>query len=184
VVYGLPFGPPIDMWSLGVCLAELYSGRTLLDADSRDGLAARIGALIGPPPPSYGGGKYADELRPLAARASAAAADGSGGARRHGSASSSWVLPDVRGRLSQLLCAPPSTEAQQLMDLLGRLLVYDPSDRLTPAQAIVHPFFAPLFPFGALVRAPPAAGGAGAREPKEGVKAEAERGGKRKLGGA
>ena len=44
VAYGLPFGHPIDMWSLGVSLAELYSGVALLHASTRGGLAVQATA--------------------------------------------------------------------------------------------------------------------------------------------
>lgn len=45
-----------------------------------------------------------------------------------------------------------SIEAQQLIDLIARLLTYDPNERPTARQALCHPFLAPVFPFAAAVR--------------------------------
>ena len=140
VVYGLPFGCPIDLWSLGVTLAELYSGRGLLLAASRGGLAVELAQLLGQPPPRlFDDGRYAAELLPLVAHTSDA-------------------LPSSqrRQRLSVTLGAPASADAQQLLDLIARLLVYDPAARLSARDALCHPFLAPAFPFGALMAAPAA----------------------------
>ena len=51
VLYGLPFDCKIDLWSLGVTLAELYSGRAFALATSRAELAAECAPY--PPYPSY-----------------------------------------------------------------------------------------------------------------------------------
>ena len=49
VIYGAKFGVAIDMWSLGVTLAELASGRALVQAASRGGLAVQVAQLLGQP---------------------------------------------------------------------------------------------------------------------------------------
>jgi serine/threonine protein kinase len=51
LVYGEAFSCPIDMWSLGVTLAELYSGRAFVHAASRGGVAVEYSLLLGRPPP-------------------------------------------------------------------------------------------------------------------------------------
>lgn len=59
---------PQDLWSLGITLAELYTGRGFLRAASRGGLAVELAQLFGQPPAAlFADGKYASELLPLVA---------------------------------------------------------------------------------------------------------------------
>ena len=135
VVYGVPFGCAIDLWSLGVTLAELYAGRALLHAASRGGLAVELAQLLGRPPTSlFAHGRYAAELLPLVAHTAEC-----------------LPIEQVRQRLSAELRAPSSSDAHQLIDLISRLLTYDPSARLDARAALAHPFLAPVFPFQPLL---------------------------------
>jgi serine/threonine protein kinase len=62
VLAGVPFGLPIDMWSLGCVLAELHLGYPLFAfAESRDVVGA-MEALLGPFPDSLCAGKFAAEM--------------------------------------------------------------------------------------------------------------------------
>ena len=135
VIYGVPFGSAIDIWSLGVTLAELYSGCSFLHAASRGGLAVELAQLFGQPPPAlFPGAKYASELLPLVAHTEAA-----------------LPLNQRRQRLSIAIGAPTTAEAQLFVDLVARLLAYDPGERLSASEALCHPFIAPAFPFHVLV---------------------------------
>ncbi|GFQ94552.1 dual specificity tyrosine-phosphorylation-regulated kinase 2 [Trichonephila clavata] len=49
---GLPYGPPIDMWSLGCILAELYTGYPLFPGENEADQLACIMEIFGPPPAS------------------------------------------------------------------------------------------------------------------------------------
>jgi hypothetical protein len=136
-VYGVPFGTSIDMWSLGVCLAELHMGRALFSAASRSELAVEIAQLLGAPPIGlYRTAKYATLTTMLGAEPVSAA--------------------ERRSRLSSALAAGCLGAADvQLVDLIGQLLVYEPHRRLTAEQALRHPFFESLFPFAAVIAPPP-----------------------------
>lgn len=138
VLYGLSFDVAIDMWSLGATLAELYAGRVLMHATSRGALAVQQANLLGRPPAQlYARGQYASELLPLTSNMP------EGGPRS---------LADVRYRLGIELQAPLGSIAhQQLLDLLARLLVYDPAQRPSARGALRHPFFAPILPFASLL---------------------------------
>jgi hypothetical protein len=157
VLYGLAFDTPIDMWSLGTTLAELYSGRALVHASSRGGLAVEYSQLLGQPPRAlYGSGKFSDELLQLVAHTQATGTPAA-----------------VRERLaSELSPAPPTAEALQLVDLISQLLSYDPAARPTAQQALCHPFLAPLFPFRSILGT---AGDANATEQKGPAKLGARR---------
>ena len=50
VLYGMRYGPPIDMWSLGCVVYELLIGRPIFPAQDEDELALMIESAIGPPP--------------------------------------------------------------------------------------------------------------------------------------
>eukprot|EP00898_Chlorokybus_atmophyticus_P005989 jgi/Chlat1/6391/Chrsp44S05846 len=52
VILGLPYGPKIDVWSLGCILAELCSGNVLFQNDSLGTLLARVEGILGPFEPS------------------------------------------------------------------------------------------------------------------------------------
>ncbi|KAG8195327.1 hypothetical protein JTE90_028468 [Oedothorax gibbosus] len=52
VILGLPYGPAIDMWSLGCILAELYTGYPLFPGENEADQLACIMELFGPPPAS------------------------------------------------------------------------------------------------------------------------------------
>lgn len=47
IVLGLPYGPAIDVWSLGCILYELYTGKVLFANDSVQTMLARMQSLLG-----------------------------------------------------------------------------------------------------------------------------------------
>ena len=56
---GVPFGPAIDVWSVGCILAELWTGQPLFSGTTRHQLAMAIAAVRGPFPSAvYASGKY------------------------------------------------------------------------------------------------------------------------------
>ena len=131
VIVGRPFSHAIDTWSLGVTLAELYSGRPFVQAASRGGLVIQLAQLLGRPPPALlAGSKYGAELAPLVAHTPTA-----------------HDRSTRRAKLAAALRAPPTRADQLFMDLLATMLAYDADERPTPAAALGHPFFAPVFPF-------------------------------------
>ncbi|XP_067129771.1 dual specificity tyrosine-phosphorylation-regulated kinase 4-like isoform X1 [Centruroides vittatus] len=50
VILGLPYGTPIDMWSLGCILAELYTGFPLFPGENEADQLACVMEIFGPPP--------------------------------------------------------------------------------------------------------------------------------------
>jgi serine/threonine protein kinase len=50
VLYGLRYGPPIDIWSLACVVYELLVGEPLFAAEDEEELAGMIETAIGPPP--------------------------------------------------------------------------------------------------------------------------------------
>ena len=132
VLLELPYGSAVDIWSVGCILAELHTGRPLFyGTDSSDQLA-KIVELKGTPPhnmikKSLRGFQIFDlrNFQLLTVNNP-----------KHNSVAelieknSSW--------------AEDPFEFKSFLDLLEKMLVYDPKDRLTPQEALRHPFFSDL----------------------------------------
>lgn len=52
VILGLPYGPSIDVWSLGCILAELYTGYPLFPGENEADQLSCIMEVLGNPPNS------------------------------------------------------------------------------------------------------------------------------------
>lgn len=50
VILGIAYGTPIDMWSLGCIIAELYTGIPIFPGESEQDQLACIMEIIGVPP--------------------------------------------------------------------------------------------------------------------------------------
>eukprot|EP00276_Gloeochaete_wittrockiana_P003784 CAMPEP_0184644548 /NCGR_PEP_ID=MMETSP0308-20130426/1256_1 /TAXON_ID=38269 /ORGANISM="Gloeochaete witrockiana, Strain SAG 46.84" /LENGTH=526 /DNA_ID=CAMNT_0027073147 /DNA_START=326 /DNA_END=1909 /DNA_ORIENTATION=+ len=134
VLLGLPFGAAIDMWSLGCIVVELLLGRPLFKADGRSQLLGQMLALLGPISRDvYRHGKYynmyfSQDHKPMhpdvirALNNSSVSAIGQPTSSRIGL---SWLL---------------HSQDPILLDFLSGLLNFDPKKRLTPQQALSHPF--------------------------------------------
>lgn len=113
------YGPAVDMWSAGCIFAELATGKVLFPAQDHVTHVRLITELVGSPPAS------------LMER----------------------VCSPTTMRYLQLL--PPRSRAdfsvlfgtrlgKEGTDLLNRMLEFDPQHRISPQQALHHPFFQDL----------------------------------------
>lgn len=118
--YGLKnYSSKIDMWSAGCVLAELYLSRVLFGKSSMHKQLKAIVSLLGLP-----GDNILDKIED----------------------------PEVKVFLKQAYQENEKISFKQLfpeadadaLDLLQRLLTYDPDQRLSAADALAHPFFAEL----------------------------------------
>merc|ERR1712217_76652 len=141
VLLGLPYTQQIDLWSLGCVLAEIWTGYVLFQNDSVQSLLARIIGIIGPLPremmhcgrfvPQYftQDGRLYRELEVLA--------------------SPDGVQTEVHRQIQLLLPKCSSlrqrmrTDDEQFLDFLTNLLRIDPTQRLSAAEALEHPWLAP-----------------------------------------
>ena len=177
---GLPIGPPIDLWSVGVLLAEVALRRPLLPCRSPLELLAAMAAQLGPLPAGMVGaaplGRRAD-LRPLYASAAApappprtqqrppaltavlqqqaAAGPARGGSGGGGAAMAELTVAENADGGRGGMDAPPLLQELMhvdaaLADLVLGLLSYDPHRRLTAQQALLHPFLQLLCPLRAM----------------------------------
>jgi dual specificity tyrosine-phosphorylation-regulated kinase 2/3/4 len=142
VIMGAKYGMPIDMWSLGCILAELLTGYPLLPGEDENDQLALIVELLGMPPPkiidnakrarnffsSKGHPRYCTQT---------ALQDGT------------IVLGNGRSKRGKVRGIPGSRSwatalknmADDLfIDFLKRCLDWDPEQRLSPANALKHPW--------------------------------------------
>jgi serine/threonine protein kinase len=112
------YGTPVDLWSIGCIFAEMVTGKALFPGDSEIDQLHRIFQVLGTP----------NERNWPGVR----------------------DLPDYRGnfpafpaqrleRFVRLLREAP--EPRLGLDLLERMLVYEPSKRITACEAVNHPYF-------------------------------------------
>jgi dual specificity tyrosine-phosphorylation-regulated kinase 2/3/4 len=121
VMLGLPYGPPMDVWSTALVIAELLIGKPLWPGDDELEQLWMITTLLGNPPLELVAmGKRRDEffdddfnLRPI----------------------QKSITP-----LSLDLSEALNTEDRQLIDFLKKCLTWDAAERLTAGMALRHPW--------------------------------------------
>ena len=131
VILGLKYSTAIDMWSFGCVLAELLTGYPLFPGEDEHEQLLCIMEVMGAPPR-----RLVD-----AAPRRKAFFDAATGAP--------LLRPNARGRVRQ-----PGAKTlraalrgrcggdEALLDLLARCLAWDAAERITPDEALAHPWFA------------------------------------------
>jgi cyclin-dependent kinase len=112
------YSTPVDMWSIGCIFAEMSNGRPLFPGTSEPNQLERIFKALGTPTPEIYPGLV--ELPDYNANFT--------------------MYPPVDGGLASLV--PSMTPV--MLDLVNRLLQYDPNKRISAKDALNHPFFEDL----------------------------------------
>ncbi|XP_033110457.1 uncharacterized protein LOC117111618 [Anneissia japonica] len=121
VAFGLPFGPEVDIWSVGCILAELYIGEPLFPAKDKEFLLTRMVGLLGPLPCTpFNRGKFHNEMRGFTGKPQPPHV----------------TVNKIRHYLGDL------TDYNFATFLFG-MLKYDPAERMSVSAAFQHPFVAP-----------------------------------------
>jgi len=119
---GISYTAAIDMWSFGCILVELLTGYPIFPGESEVEQLAYIMEYLGEPP---------KELLEISTRRKLF----------FNSDGSPKIVPNSRGK-----CRYPGTRSlpelpdNSLMNLIQRSLAWDPRERLTPDDAIRHPW--------------------------------------------
>mmetsp|Transcript_24416 Transcript_24416/g.27153 ORF Transcript_24416/g.27153 Transcript_24416/m.27153 type:complete len:672 (+) Transcript_24416:194-2209(+) len=131
ILLGTEYSYPIDMWSLGCVLVELYTAQPLFRGDDSKDQLYKIIDVLGPPSSTMMRGYYA----------------------RHIFKVGRDTLPRQDGERTSLLDIIESkkapdinvSELEAFHDLVSKMLVYEPRNRITPLDAVNHPFLKKKF---------------------------------------
>jgi len=106
------YGPEIDVWSIGCVIAEMFLGEPIFPGTSSKDQMIKIVNLLGTP--------NAADI-----------------AAMNKSANVKFPATTSQGLAKKF---SPRT-SPQVIDLLSKILVYDPKKRLHPLEALMHPYF-------------------------------------------
>jgi dual specificity tyrosine-phosphorylation-regulated kinase 2/3/4 len=125
IILGSSYGMPIDMWSLGCILAELYTGHPLFPGrDEKEQLMYQMEILGAPPPALLQKCKRAANFF-----------DSFGNPRHTIDRRGTARMPGTRSLAKALNCSDPG-----LVSFISSCLAWDPEQRMTPKDAASHPF--------------------------------------------
>ncbi|XP_065581916.1 uncharacterized protein LOC136041241 isoform X2 [Artemia franciscana] len=131
VILGLPYGPPIDMWSLGCILAELFTGYPLFPGENEMEQLACIMEILGLPPDSVIHTASRRRLFFDSKGAPRCIANTKGRKRRPGSVELSFVLKGADANF---------------VSFISKCLEWDPNKRMTPDEAGKHDWLSSISP--------------------------------------
>jgi dual specificity tyrosine-phosphorylation-regulated kinase 2/3/4 len=125
VILGMSYGIPIDMWSLGCILAELYTGYPIFPGENEQEQLACIMEIFGPPE------------KHLIEKSSRKKLffDSMGKPRVTVSSKGRRRRPSSKTLQSAIKC-----DDEPFLDFLAQCLRWDPDKRLKPDQALAHEF--------------------------------------------
>ncbi|KAK7091820.1 hypothetical protein V1264_009455 [Littorina saxatilis] len=123
VILGLPYSMPIDMWSFGCILAELYTGYPLFPGENEVEQLSCIMEVLGLPPPSVLDQATRKRLF----------FDSKGNPR---------CITNSKGKKRRVgskdLQQPLKTSDANFLDFVRRCLEWQPNLRMTPEEALQH----------------------------------------------
>ena len=147
VILGLKYSFPLDMWSVGCCLYELYTGAMAFPGRSNNHMMRLFIETKGPLPRKL--------LRKAAFREHHYDADGNFSAAEQDPVTKREIRRTIRdarplrdlaarvnghARNDDSLTGEERKLVAHFVDLLDKMFAYDPEKRIAPAAALAHPF--------------------------------------------
>ncbi|KAF3321024.1 serine/threonine-protein kinase prpf4B-like protein [Carex littledalei] len=139
IILGLPYDHPLDIWSVGCCLYELYTGKVLFPGPSNNDMLRLHMELKGPFPKKmlrkagFVDRHFDQDLNFLATEDDPVTKK-----------MVKRLLLNVKPKdIGALISSFPGEDAKLLgnfKDLLERIFMLDPEKRMTVSQALSHPF--------------------------------------------
>ncbi|KAL5995197.1 hypothetical protein ACLOJK_025255 [Asimina triloba] len=139
IILGLPYDHPLDMWSVGCCLYEVYTGKVLFPGPSNNDMLRLHMELKGPfPKKMLRKGAFTDQHFDQDLNFHATEED------PVTKKTVKRLLLNVKPKdIGSLITSYPGEDPKMLAnfkDLLERIFVLDPEKRMTVSQALSHPF--------------------------------------------
>ncbi|XP_020090646.1 serine/threonine-protein kinase prpf4B isoform X2 [Ananas comosus] len=139
IILGLPYDHPLDIWSVGCCLYELYSGKVLFPGPSNNDMLRLHMELKGPfPKKMLRKGAFTDQHFDQDLNFHATEED------PVTKKTVKRLLLNIKPKdIGALISTFPGEDPKMLAsfkDLLERIFVLDPEKRMTVSQALSHPF--------------------------------------------
>ncbi|KAF8040234.1 hypothetical protein BT93_B2465 [Corymbia citriodora subsp. variegata] len=143
IILGLPYDHPLDMWSVGCCLYELYAGKVLFPGPSNNDMLRLHMELKGPLPKkllrkaAFADKHFDTDLNFLAIEEDSVTKKS---IRR-------MILNIKPKDIGSIIKGSPGEDPKMLAnfkDLLDKIFVLDPDKRMTVQQALNHPFITAL----------------------------------------
>lgn len=125
VILGMSYGMPIDMWSVGCILAELYTGYPIFPGENEQEQLACIMEVFGPPEKHLIEKSTRKKLF----------FDSLGKPRLTVSSKGRRRRPSSKDLRQALRC-----DDEPFLDFIAQCLRWDPSRRMTPSEALNHEF--------------------------------------------
>lgn len=125
VILGLTYGLPIDMWSMGCILAELFTGYPIFPGEDEQEQLACIMEIFGPPEKHLIENSTRKKLF----------FDSFGKPRNAVSSKGKRRKPCSKTLSQAIKC-----QDEAFLDFMTQCLRWNPANRLTPEQALEHPF--------------------------------------------
>jgi dual specificity tyrosine-phosphorylation-regulated kinase 2/3/4 len=131
VILGMTYGMAIDMWSVGCILAELYTGYPLFPGENEQEQLACIMEVFGPPE-KYLVEKSARKKLFFDSNGKPKPVVSSKGKRRR---------PSTKTLAQSLNCGD-----EAFVDFIAKCMRWSPDARMTPEEALLHPFIDDVVP--------------------------------------
>ncbi|OMO90259.1 hypothetical protein CCACVL1_07438 [Corchorus capsularis] len=139
IILGLPYDHPMDIWSVGCCLYELYTGKVLFPGPSNNDMLRLHMELKGPFPKkmlrkgAFTEQHFDQDLNFLATEEDPVTKK----------AIKRMILNIKPKDISSIIVGGPGEDPKMIAnfkDLLEKIFVLDPEKRMTVTQALAHPF--------------------------------------------
>ncbi|KAH0459856.1 hypothetical protein IEQ34_010519 [Dendrobium chrysotoxum] len=139
IILGLPYDHPLDIWSVGCCLFELYTGKVLFPGPSNNDMLRLHMELKGPfPKKMLRKGAFIDQHFDQDLNFHATEDD------PVTKKTVKRLLLNIKPKdIGTLISGSPGEDPKMLVnfkDLLERVFALDPEKRMTVSQALSHPF--------------------------------------------
>ncbi|XP_022776973.1 serine/threonine-protein kinase prpf4B-like isoform X2 [Durio zibethinus] len=143
IILGLPYDHPMDIWSVGCCLYELYTGKVLFPGPTNNDMLRLHMELKGPfPKKMLRKGAFAEQHFDQDLNFHATEED------PVTKKSIKRMILNIKPKdISSIIVGSPGEDPKMVVnfkDLLEKIFVLDPEKRMTVTQALAHPFITAL----------------------------------------